>query len=337
MDWFALNDPYEAQLRARRQAMLRAHADALAQSRSLYTGLTAGERITHTSLASPTQVATVKANVADLRPITLAEMTVGETHKGRVLLCKTLADPVIMSSCMTVVEDINGECERFAVYGIAKSNDLEDAKRVLPPNSIVAVKEPYLRRAGDGGRVVRVDNPENMRFLGGDHPLLRGTRFEATVGATASASGTGTCSGSKSTGKQVKAESKAADDPTNAEGWRTKGNTHFMNNEWQKAKDCYLRCLSFDREDVRAHGNLAQTCLKLQDYKGALFYADAALWFEPENSKCLFRRGSALMELQRYEEALQCFTHPKLADVADADTAATKARKKIQEAERSKR
>lgn len=115
---------------------------------------------------------------------------------------------------------------------------------------------------------------------------------------------------------------------------RRQGNRFFEESNYIAAMNLYSQCivqsgemmerLDFlscnSEEDKRlkvakvrrilflALSNRAETWLRLKYYSRALGDADRALESEPNHAKCLVRRGKSLDGLQRYEEAVFCFT-----------------------------
>ncbi|CAM6094698.1 unnamed protein product [Calypogeia fissa] len=115
---------------------------------------------------------------------------------------------------------------------------------------------------------------------------------------------------------------------------RRQGNRFFKDSNYIAAMNLYSQCivqsgetidsldvLSSNSDEERrqkvakvqrilflALSNRAETWLRLKDYSRALWDADRALESEPNHAKCLVRRGKSLDGLQRYEEAVFCFT-----------------------------
>ncbi|KAJ9455953.1 UPF0528 protein Y75B8A.31 [Diplonema papillatum] len=89
-----------------------------------------------------------------------------------------------------------------------------------------------------------------------------------------------------------------------------------------KKKDDALPKLPADVQEgvalkLSIQNNLAQMRLKLEDWEGAKAYANAVIDAEPDNTKALFRRGQAFLNLKFFDDALRDFdkvgeTLPKL-------------------------
>ncbi|GLJ25764.1 hypothetical protein SUGI_0493240 [Cryptomeria japonica] len=64
---------------------------------------------------------------------------------------------------MTVLEDDQGLALRVTLYNVADSESTPAALNTkYPKGGKVAIKEPYFKRAMDGGLAIRVDNPSNL-------------------------------------------------------------------------------------------------------------------------------------------------------------------------------
>lgn len=106
----------------------------------------------------------------ELQPIdNLLDLIVEDHHYGRVLVVKTFCDPVRIESLVNAVEDAAGNVDRLAIYNVS-STVCPDA--ILPRGRIFAIKEPFYRRALDGGVLIRVDHPSNVIMMSPADPLV---------------------------------------------------------------------------------------------------------------------------------------------------------------------
>jgi len=92
-----------------------------------------------------------------------------------------------------------------------------------------------------------------------------------------------------------------------ADSEKEKGNEAFYAKDFEEAEAYYSRSLHFRADDPSAWANRALSRLKLENPKGALEDCEMGLAINPRYMKALHRKGKALYELQRYEEAVQCF------------------------------
>lgn len=92
-----------------------------------------------------------------------------------------------------------------------------------------------------------------------------------------------------------------------ADSEKEKGNEAFYAKDWEEAEAYYSRSLHFGTDDPSTWANRALVRLKLEKAAAALQDCDHALELNPRYMKALHRKGKALHELKRYEEAVRCF------------------------------
>lgn len=92
-----------------------------------------------------------------------------------------------------------------------------------------------------------------------------------------------------------------------ADSEKEKGNEAFYAKDWEEAEAYYTRSLHFRADDPSCWANRALSRLKRENATGALEDCEHALAINAHYMKALHRKGKALHELQRYEEAVQCF------------------------------
>lgn len=100
--------------------------------------------------------------------------------------------------------------------------------------------------------------------------------------------------------------------PIGASGWKECGNGLLVKKELRAAVYCYSRAVEEGTRDDAALlcvilSNRAQAYLGLNEPVLALMDADAALASDATHLKSYFRKGRALFELERYEEAKDAF------------------------------
>lgn len=245
----------------------------------------------HTSFREPSLPS---VPLQGLAPITLAQMELGKTHRGRVLFGTLCSDAFIMTAVSTCLEDETGKVVKLGIYNAAPSgsSSFADVQKLFPKGIKVAVKEPYLKRALDGRLLVRIDNPANFEKL---------------------------CTSDASTHYEV------------TDRLRTEGNRRFGERDWRRAIQCYTesiaaaaQALSSSTDECRkkkdksskrsgadrhyqgivlAYSNRAEAWLKLHMYDKALADCDGALGIDAEHVKSLYRKGRALRGLKQYHEA----------------------------------
>merc|ERR1712185_452120 len=92
-----------------------------------------------------------------------------------------------------------------------------------------------------------------------------------------------------------------------ADSEKEKGNEAFYAKDYEESEAYYSRSLHFRADDPSCWANRALARLKLENASGALEDCEHALAINGRYMKALHRKGKALYELQRYEEAVQSF------------------------------
>ncbi|KAK2715968.1 hypothetical protein QYM36_010507 [Artemia franciscana] len=90
---------------------------------------------------------------------------------------------------------------------------------------------------------------------------------------------------------------------------RNSGNVHFKENRYEDALKSYDEAISKAPTDHLLYGNRSQTLLKIGKPHEALQDATAAIGCKPQWYKGHYRKGYALLNLKRYEDALVCFLY----------------------------
>jgi len=92
-----------------------------------------------------------------------------------------------------------------------------------------------------------------------------------------------------------------------ADSEKEKGNEAFYAKDYEEAEAYYSRSLHFRADDPSCWANRALARLRIGNPGGALEDCEQGLALNPRYMKALHRKGKALYELQRYEEAVQWF------------------------------
>jgi len=92
-----------------------------------------------------------------------------------------------------------------------------------------------------------------------------------------------------------------------ADSEKEKGNEAFYAKDFEEADAYYSRSLHYRADDPSCWANRGLSRLKLNNAKGALEDCEMALAINPRYMKALHRKGKALYELARYEDAVECF------------------------------
>ena len=91
-----------------------------------------------------------------LKPIKIADLETGITHRGRVVYCKIVSQVLEMNSKAVLVED-GSDLKPLAIYGSIDTRKLQE-------NRSLAIIEPFYKIRADGTKGIRVDNPNDLVF-----------------------------------------------------------------------------------------------------------------------------------------------------------------------------
>eukprot|EP00747_Dinoflagellata_sp_TGD_P161781 gnl/TRDRNA2_/TRDRNA2_178673_c0_seq1.p1 gnl/TRDRNA2_/TRDRNA2_178673_c0~~gnl/TRDRNA2_/TRDRNA2_178673_c0_seq1.p1 ORF type:complete len:570 (+),score=154.11 gnl/TRDRNA2_/TRDRNA2_178673_c0_seq1:79-1710(+) len=92
-----------------------------------------------------------------------------------------------------------------------------------------------------------------------------------------------------------------------ADSEKEKGNEAFYCKDYEEAEVYYSRSIQYGPGDPSTWSNRALCRLKLGNPNGCLEDCEHALALNPKYMKALHRKGKALYELSRYEDAVRCF------------------------------
>jgi len=97
---------------------------------------------------------------------------------------------------------------------------------------------------------------------------------------------------------------------------KEKGNKFFAEHQYHKAVDFYTQAINADTTfsaNVKLgpilHSNRAAANLKIESYGSAISDAEKAIELDPKFVKAYYRKGSALIALNKYSDALKEFKH----------------------------
>ncbi|MCA9796459.1 MAG: tetratricopeptide repeat protein, partial [Candidatus Eremiobacteraeota bacterium] len=124
-------------------------------------------------------------------------------------------------------------------------------------------------------------------------------------------------------------ENCVALDPTAGAGWNYLGESYLALNDQSKAANCFERAMQAEPTMALAWRNAARVRILEKDYEKALQLLDRALELSPQEGLAHYLRGSALVCLERLDEAMASFT--RAAELGEPHAAA--ALKKLQPSE----
>ncbi|CCL98574.1 uncharacterized protein FIBRA_00575 [Fibroporia radiculosa] len=242
----------------------------------------------------------------DLRLITFAQMLVRNVHKGRYLLCRTIAPFARMSAIQTVIEDPEGIAGVLSIYNFptAFHCSTKHLDSLFPIGSIFAIREPTFKMPAQGtDPIVRVDSPTDIQLIGAHSTILHDVSWR--------------------TGSRVPRSPTMTD---TVEGWKSKGNIYFKNSLWFPAAVAYSHGLELDPNATVLRANRAEAYLRMGFYSGTLVDA-RRVCSDPGVSntireKALYREARAEYARGDYVEAEKRFKewqqfHPEDSDVKE--------------------
>jgi len=89
--------------------------------------------------------------------------------------------------------------------------------------------------------------------------------------------------------------------------WCNRGNALLDLNREDQALQCYNKSISIEKTYIHAFIQAAKACHRLGDLNRTAEYYAQALKIDSKNEESWFGRGSVLLELEQYEEAILCF------------------------------
>ncbi|KIM24285.1 hypothetical protein M408DRAFT_76061 [Serendipita vermifera MAFF 305830] len=240
------------------------------------------------------QEATFSSTPLDqLAPISLQEMKVRQSHKGKYLLCRIIAPPFRIVAISLVVEDTRGWAQILSIYNYpgtysARGPELD---AIFPLDSVIAIREPYPKMALAAAHShIRIDSPTDIIFLEPGNQLLANVRWS-----------TGT--------RPLPVLTKTANE------WKAMGDQHFRSKEYYGATKCYSFALLRNPSLLAVRLNRSLTYLRLKWNSYAIEDAEFVLSKNPlstvDRSKALYRcaqgaygNGEYLTARKLYEECL---------------------------------
>jgi len=105
-----------------------------------------------------------------------------------------------------------------------------------------------------------------------------------------------------------------------ADQWKNKGNTAYSAKNYNEAVKCYSEAIKLDTTNNPAlFTNRAAAYAGLNDWEKSLADANKSLAINPEWLKGHFRKGAALFELKRWEDATQAYKKAVQLDPQNQD------------------
>ncbi|KAJ0333085.1 hypothetical protein KNSL1_013755 [Colletotrichum chrysophilum] len=106
-----------------------------------------GDQTAYSTTQVPPPYPPCVRSAASLRPLPISKMKLGEHHRGKQVVIRTMTPPDRMNAVMAIAEDEEGTAVLLQLY-----NQPEDVKAdvLLPQNSVHIIKEPFFKVTTDG-------------------------------------------------------------------------------------------------------------------------------------------------------------------------------------------
>lgn len=229
--------------------------------------------------------------ILSLRPTTLKEvaMKVNHIHEDLILFVKTIYACHRIIGTNLLVEDDSRDCLLLSVYNFVPTN--EDPNDIFPEQTYLAILAPYMKHSADDptkNLLLRCDNPDCIRIFPSRRSWLAAKRGKKCI------------------------DTKGLDPAL----LKMQGNDAFVKDRYAVAARCYSRALECagtisDIDRLSCHANLAEVRIRQELWEEAESSARAALSLDPTHTKAKFRLATALIRLQKFDEAFDVVTHEK--------------------------
>ncbi|EGG24383.1 TPR repeat-containing protein [Cavenderia fasciculata] len=97
-----------------------------------------------------------------------------------------------------------------------------------------------------------------------------------------------------------------------------KGNSFFVDEEYDKALECYDRACKTDPQSYEAHFKRSQCHHNLNSFNDAIADVNTCIKIDPNNPKAYLKKGQYLFELEEYESALASFEKGQSLDAENS-------------------
>ncbi|KAJ3184798.1 hypothetical protein HDU85_001477 [Gaertneriomyces sp. JEL0708] len=113
--------------------------------------------------------------------VDIEDLWIRMIHRGRYILCRIATRPTLTVGLQMAVIAPSGAVLQLAMYNypilpVALGRPtLMDIDAAFPLNSIIAIKEPFLKMAASGDTpMIRIDSPTDLKFVSPSDPLVKG-------------------------------------------------------------------------------------------------------------------------------------------------------------------
>ena len=100
-----------------------------------------------------------------MKPITIKEMTMGNTYKNKYIELEIVTELLIIVSIMFLGKDINGDYVLIAIYNFENhygTKDYEQLSYIFQKGKYILVLEPFYKMFGSGEDGIRIEDPNEI-------------------------------------------------------------------------------------------------------------------------------------------------------------------------------
>lgn len=108
----------------------------------------------------------IKSSHELIKVDSLKDLKKGQINHGSVIYCKVVEPVYQVVGLQCLVEDSSKQSFLLTIYNLIPPESSWDySKSIIPLNSIIAVKEPYVKCFNSGYLGLRVDHPKNIEIV----------------------------------------------------------------------------------------------------------------------------------------------------------------------------
>jgi tetratricopeptide (TPR) repeat protein/ferredoxin len=212
-----------------------------------------------------------------------ARRTKQQVHEGCAFIVRTVVDPVAMIGLALIAKDFRNDIVRVALYDFTPIRNPDKLRQKFPIGTLLLIKHPFYKVAGDGKPIIRCDNPKNVIVLQSYDTILQGSPWYTALPAQSL--------------------------PTSADECKHRGNEQYVAGIYADAVNSYIKGLTMQPNEslkLLLLSNRSIAYFKLGAHTKAVADATAALQLDATHCKSVLRCVKALYALEQYADAMAC-------------------------------
>jgi hypothetical protein len=109
-----------------------------------------------------------QTSTSEAQHISIEDLRIGTRIENELLFLRTIAEPYIYSSTVTIAEDEAGDTVRLSIC------NLDDSAHdpAMPQDTILAIKQPCWTKVPRGGYHIRIDHPSDFGFVSAEDTMV---------------------------------------------------------------------------------------------------------------------------------------------------------------------